>query len=134
MEHQKLIAINQEILKLAQNLLKTPIVDASSASFHKQRGFYLWRSLEDGKIVYVGVGNGKDGLYGRIKGQHLASSYTKSVFRIKVAREFGLDVGRECVDFICKNFKVAFLSYPEKHVNDAAEKILIAAFRPTYNA
>ena len=134
MEQGRLIEINQEILKLAQNLLKTPIVDASSASFPKQRGFYLWRSIEDEKIVYIVVGNGQNGLYGRIRSQHLASSYSKSVFRIKVAKEFRIDVRQECVDFICMNFKVAFLSYPEKHVNDAVEKILIAAFRPTYNA
>jgi hypothetical protein len=67
-------------------------------------------------------------LSGRINGNHLSPGYSKSVFRIKVAREFGLDIGREWVEFILENFRKAFLPNPDKHFSEAAEKLLRAAF------
>jgi hypothetical protein len=135
MEKEKLALIeaNQKVLNLPQNLLITPAIVARGVSVPKERGICLWRS-KDGEMVYIGVGNGEKGLSGSINGNHLSPGYSKSFFRIKVARELGLDIGRECVEFILENFRIAFLPNPDKHFSEAAEKLLIAVFRPKYNA
>lgn len=135
MEQEELTVneINQKVLKLSIDLINTPTSDSRVVSFPKDKGIYIWRA-KGGEVIYIGVGNGRNGLSGRIKDNHLAPGYSKSVFRIKVAKEYGLEIGRECVEFICDNFRIAFVPYPDKYLNEAAEALLIAAFRPKYNA
>jgi hypothetical protein len=133
-ESLTLVEANQKVLKLSQDLLSTHTIVVRGVSFPKEPGIYLWRSREDERIVYVGVGNGNNGLSGRIKGNHLSPGYKKSVLRIKVSKEYSLNIGLECIKFISENFRIGFLPYPNKHVSEAAEKLLIAAFRPKYNA
>jgi hypothetical protein len=132
-EEEILIGVNQKAFKISKDLLSTAAIVARGGSFPKQRGIYLWRSM-DGEIVYIGVGNGEKGLKGRIGDQHLCKSYRKSVFRIKISTEYEIDIGHECIEYILDNFKIAFLPYPDKYFSEAAEKLLIAAFRPKYNA
>ena len=99
-------------------------------------GIYIWLSKDTGHIVYVGVALGRRGLSQRIASQHLRASYRKSVFRIKIAEDFGVGLGEESVDFIRKSFLLSYLPCPKVNAVTLriAELLLIAVHQPKYNS
>ena len=132
-------------LEIAEKLNHKTCVEINDLEIRKipkKIGIYLWRDKEN-KVVYVGIGLGKNGLRQRLVKQHLRSSYTKSVLRIKVANENKFNLREECVDYIIKCFRVAYLSWPEEElIKDfkdymavkIAEFLLITEHKPKYNS
>lgn len=101
----------------------------------KDIGVYLWRSKSNNEIVYVGRALGKAGLYQRIIRQHLSVGYAKSVFRLQIADEFGLNPIKESTFFIKDNFVFSFVTFDRKDKNIASfvEASLIFEYSPKYN-
>jgi hypothetical protein len=137
-EKERLMGISREILQISQdlvNLSPVSVAEIGKDFFPQTPGIYLWRTKDKNQIVYVGVGLGKKGLRERVAKQHLYPSYNKSVFRIKVSKEFGLDIGNECVKFISDNYNLSFLSFPIEMSAKvkAAESLIISTFEPKYN-
>jgi len=99
-------------------------------------GIYLWKLKDAVEVVYVGVALGRKGLWGRIASQHLRSSYTKSVFRKKIAKEYNLGLREGSANYILENCSLAYLPCPnEKRVTlKISELLLIAVYKPKYNS
>lgn len=110
--------------------------DINKSQIPKAWGIYLWKLKETGKVVYVGVALGRKGLWGRIASQHLRPSYTKSVFRKKIAKEYNLGLGEGSASYIIKNCSLAYLPCTnEKRVTlKIVELLLIAVHKPKYNS
>jgi len=104
-------------------------------------GVYLWRSKKDREIVYVGRGLGKRGLHQRIIKQHLEASYTKSVFRKQISKEFNLKLKQGSASYIKDNFVFSFVTFEEEEMSlsrqkclaSFVEKFLINESNPKYN-
>jgi len=107
----------------------------------KEVGVYLWRSKREGEIAYVGRGLGKGGLHQRIVKQHLRDSYTKSVFRKQISKEFNLNLKEGSALYIKENFEFSFVTFEEEDMSlrerkclaSFVEKFLIYEFNPKYN-
>ena len=135
---KKLTAVADRARSIANELLAAPRVIAAKverADLPLERGIYLWVKIK-GQVEYVGVALGRSGLRQRIGSQHLRASYTQSVFRVKVAEEFDLDLRQESVDHIRSNYRLGYLVCDDADGSmvKLAESLLVTSLRPKYNA
>ena len=128
----------KDAIKLAPILLKAEKHDCNDLRANtvpKKIGVYLFRSKKDDKIVYVGRALGQKGLYGRVVRQHLHNNYIKSVFRLKIAKQYRRNLKEGSVTYIKDNFVLSFLPLERNQKELAAfiELILIYEYQPKYN-
>ena len=128
----------KDAIKLAEILFKAEKHDCNELATNtvpKKIGVYLWRSKKDDKIVYVGRALGQNGLYGRIVRQHLHNNYIKSVFRLKIAKQYRRNLKEGSVTFIKDKFVLSFLPLEsnQKALATFIELILIYEYHPKYN-
>ena len=127
----------------------------------KETGLYAWFPKHTNEIIYVGIAAGKGGLYRRIVAQHLNCKYLeartqkftnkddyqlshpiylsgkvaidKSAFRKNVAREQKLRAGEESVNYILRNFDLAYISDQDTSQIKNWETDIIKEKSPKYN-
>jgi hypothetical protein len=126
-----------------------------------QPGLYVWYSVSDGAVLYVGKATGRGGLRRRICSQHLNPNYLesrperlrpedefqrncavlvggkvcvdKSVFRRGLGRRFKLAPGEGTVRYICENLAVAWLTADLLGDIPKCELDLIRELKPKLN-
>jgi hypothetical protein len=126
-----------------------------------ERGLYVWYSIRDGEVLYVGKATGRGGLRRRICGQHLRPGYLesrperlrpedrfqlscgvladgracvdKSVFRRGLGRRFELAPGEATVRYIRENLAVAWLTEDVLGEIPKCELDLIRELNPQLN-
>jgi len=127
---------SRDAFRYSEKLVKSIVYDPKNVGTNtvpKNAGVYLWRSKRNGEIVYVGRALGRKGLYQRIVRQHLSEGYAKSVFRRRVAEEYGLNLRGEAASFIRENFVFSFIPLEDRKIVSLVEIFLINEYSPKYN-
>jgi len=125
------------------NIDKLELDENTLANVPKETGIYIFYSKntnEEKDKAYIGRAIGKNGLYQRIIRQHLNPKYSKSVFKLAVAKKHSIHSMERATGFIKNKYTFAYRPINEKGKSPEngsfiklIETLLLYEFETEYN-